>query len=93
MRARRSLDSAVGQHLKASSSRPQKFVEKRVGTEKAAERPPNHQRDTDLLCSRVVLCALSQHTMALIRVIDFSRAIDQLKCHQALPYYFPSRPE
>ncbi|KAF4114032.1 hypothetical protein G5714_004255 [Onychostoma macrolepis] len=31
MRARRSLDSAVGQHLKTPSLSPAKFVEKRVG--------------------------------------------------------------
>lgn len=50
--------------------------------------------NADLLSSGVTLYALCDCKIALIRVIDSSRFIDQLKCYlSTLSYYFLSRPE
>lgn len=50
--------------------------------------------DAGLLCTRVLLYAVSVSVMALTMVIDSSRAIDQLKCHSPTRVIFClERPE
>ncbi|KAF4111666.1 hypothetical protein G5714_008697 [Onychostoma macrolepis] len=56
MRARRSLDSAVGQHLKTPSLSPAKFVEKRVGRRNDGDGLPTTKGVSDVSPPVILPC-------------------------------------